>query len=228
MLEGAAIGALSAGLSYAVQSSMPVTMSAEELESPKGSNMALIEADDTLDSGLAPSDITSAQITAEQAFAAQSVLSRQDGDSLTVMLGMVSGKLVYGVRNSSPGWGRGDTYSVLFGAAALGGFIGAAIATDFGAALIASEGGAQVLAEGEVLVGVVTKAGGLTVASRMSSHEQLGNALGLIKDGAFVPGAEPVTIIKEGGELVVLGSHNFGGVLSVPDWAVAAVKAAFK
>jgi hypothetical protein len=82
-----------------------------------------------------------------------------------------------------------------------------------------------VLADGEVMIGVVLRDGTIKIASRGMSHEAFGSSLNLVRGGKFIEGAQPFTVVKEGGQLYVLGSHNFGGVLSISNEAVAAVRA---
>jgi RHS repeat-associated protein len=70
-------------------------------------------------------------------------------------------------------------------------------------------------------------------ATGLSSHAALAQQAGVLVSapgggvaGVLAPGAEAVTIVNEGGQVSVLGSSNFQGVMNVSDSAKAAVIAA--
>jgi len=50
----------------------------------------------------------------------------------------------------------------------------------------------------------------------------------VVVDGVAIEGAYAFSLIKEGGEVVVLGSQNFGGVMSIPTAVINVVKAAIR
>ena len=73
---------------------------------------------------------------------------------------------------------------------------------------------------------------GRIVASSLpnTSHRFLGQQAGLVNAAGqiIVRGAEAFTVVKEGGQIVVLGSLNFGGVFRISNEAIAIVRAAFR
>ncbi len=89
-------------------------------------------------------------------------------------------------------------------------------------------GTATVVPEGTGLVGWVVGEEIVAVSLPNVSHAVLGTQAGVVVEGVAVEGAYAFTVIKEGGEIVVLGSQNFGGVLSIPTAVINVVKAAIR
>jgi hypothetical protein len=86
---------------------------------------------------------------------------------------------------------------------------------------------ATVIPEGTGLVGWVIGDEIVAVSVPNISHAALGVGCEAIVDGVVVEGAYAFSVIKSGGDIVVLGSSNFGGILSVPTAVINIVKAAF-
>lgn len=113
------------------------------------------------------------------------------------------------------------TGTVTWGSGAAAGGAGA------GGGAAAAGGTATAIPEGTGLVGWVIGDEIAAVSIPNISHAALGVECGAIVDGVVVEGAYAVSIIKSGGEIVVVGSSNFGGILSVPTAVINIVKAAF-
>ena len=90
----------------------------------------------------------------------------------------------------------------------------------------AAAAGTTAIPEGTGMVGWVVGDEIVAISLPNTSHSVLGTQVGAVVDGVAVEGAYAFTVIKEGGENVVLGSQNFGGVLSVPTFVINLVKAA--
>lgn len=88
-------------------------------------------------------------------------------------------------------------------------------------------GTATAIPEGTALVGWVIGDEIVAVSIPNVSHAVLGAQCGAIVDGVVVEGAYAVSIIKSGGEVMVVGSTNFGGLFSLPTAVVNLIKAAF-
>ncbi|MCA9195289.1 MAG: hypothetical protein KDB03_26140 [Planctomycetales bacterium] len=94
-----------------------------------------------------------------------------------------------------------------------------------GSAAAGAVAGTTVIPEGTGMVGWVVGEEVVVISLPNTSHAVLGAQVGAVVDGVAVEGAYAFTVIKEGGEIVVLGAQNFGGVLSVPTAVINIVKA---
>jgi hypothetical protein len=89
-------------------------------------------------------------------------------------------------------------------------------------------GTATVVPEGTGLVGWVVGEEIVAVSLPTVSHAALGTQAGVVANGVAMEGAYAFTVIKEGGQIVVLGSQNFGGTMSIPTAVINVVKAAIR
>jgi RHS repeat-associated protein len=114
--------------------------------------------------------------------------------------------------------------------AATAGGTGGTVATASGVAGTAgtTPAGATVLANGTSVVGWVYNGQVVTASLPVTSHAALGTQAGVVVNGQAIAGAEAFTAIKAGGELTVIGSSNFGGILAISGAAIEAVKVIFK
>lgn len=96
-----------------------------------------------------------------------------------------------------------------------------------GTATVAGGGGAGTvtLTEGGGVIGWVHGGRIVTISAPNTSHAFLGTQAGVVVEGAAVEGAYAFTAIKSGGQVVVVGSQNFGGVSSIPTFVIEIVKA---
>jgi hypothetical protein len=60
------------------------------------------------------------------------------------------------------------------------------------------------------------------------SHAALGEGAGLVVGGVAVEGAEAFTVIKWGGDIIVQGSINFGGIYGISNAAIEIVRSFFR
>jgi hypothetical protein len=87
-------------------------------------------------------------------------------------------------------------------------------------------GGTMTLPEGGCLIGWVHGGRIVALSTPNTSHALLGTQAGVVVNGVAVQGAQAVSIIKSGGEIIVLGSQNFGGTMNVSQAVINIVKMA--
>jgi hypothetical protein len=85
------------------------------------------------------------------------------------------------------------------------------------------------LANGETRIGIIRNGQVIVVSPPNTTHQALAQQAGVyVSRGKLAEGYEAFTILKEGGQIHVRGSLNFGGIMKISDQAIQALKALYE